>query len=196
MLAPSSASASMPAAASAPNARRPVTAGAAAAAARCRGGRVRAGGPPRCIDLIGRSPRLVAARALSPSRGSGAAPDAPSPSPSSWAAAPRPSAAAAAAAAASAARTAPLPPVVPDDIAVTGVAASFASYEDPADAGRASLLAAAAPPPLPLPLPLQAEAAVLEALLSQLRACGSDAQARLAVLESHPRVVAMREATR
>jgi hypothetical protein len=92
---------------------------------------------------------------------------------------------------------------------VTGIASTFASYEDPADgppsaalARRLSLLLSAvgaaegqrggaAEEPS-----LADEAARLESLIERLRACGDDLQARLAVVEADPRVAALREATR
>jgi hypothetical protein len=165
------------------------------------------GGPPRCIDVgaAGRCPpRLAPARALprggGGGGGAGVGPDALSPSSSVRRAAA--AAAAAAAATTTTTTTTSLPlPIGTDDIALTGAARTLASYEDPADPGwlgsiaaAAEAAAAAATPP---PTPLQAEAQALQALLAQLRACApSDMDARLAVLEAHPRVLAMREATR
>lgn len=157
-------------------------------------------GPPRCID--GRAGRWIAraAPAGGPSGGGGAAPprtDASSPSAGRGAS--DRAAVAAAAAAAGALAPSPAPPSFTDDIAVTGIAASFASYEDPADRPSPSpfpsrLLLAAVGAEGDVSLP--EEAARLEALLARLRACGGDVDARLAVLEAEPRVIALREATR
>jgi hypothetical protein len=155
-------------------------------------------GPPWCID--GRAGRCCIARAA-PAGGAGGA-GGPAPPSRPDAAVGRDRSVAAAAAAAAAALLAPASASGTDDIAVTGIAGTFASYEDPADAPRLGARRAAGQRLLleavgaEGSVSLPDEAARLSALLERLRACGGDASARLAVLEADARVIALREATR
>jgi len=202
----------MPLSAASVGAQRSARAAAAVPGSAARGNPLRAGlalcrRPPaaRCLGFVAR-----AAPAGGPGRASS-----PSSSPSSPAAAPdalrSPRGVAAAAAAALSAP--PVRTVAPDNVAV---AATLASYDDPgADAtqtqqqqqqqqilraragvGGGAAPAAAGTGEAPAAVCLEAEAAALEGLLARLRACGGGVRERLAMLEAHPRVAALREATR